>query len=168
MSRKGWKPLRRKTLPLLSKSQRKAPLVFARTDCKLTADEWEDILFSDEYPKYLFLLPNPKNDIVWSSQESQVLPSCQIKESAKSMVCGGNFPNFIQKEELPVNSPYVNPIETLWTIIDDAAHKDPIPKTMGGIKSRLRQAWQNIPLGSLIRGASSFHAAAAQKRYTEQ
>ena len=87
---------------------------------------------------------------------------------ASQQRCKRNFPNFIQKEELPVNSPYLNPIETLWTIIDDAAHKDPIPKTMGGIKSRLRQAWQNIPLGSLIRGASSFHAAAAQKRYTEQ
>ena len=46
-------------------------------------------------------------------------------------------------------SPDLNPIENLWSIIDEAAYRDPIPKTMGGLKSRLRQAWQNIPLASL-------------------
>ena len=30
----------------------------------LTAEEWDDFLLSDECPKYLFQLPNPKNDIV--------------------------------------------------------------------------------------------------------
>ena len=69
MSRKGWKPLRRKKLPLLSNNQRKARLVLARKYRKFTADEWENFLFSDECPKYLFHLPNPKNDIVWGSQD---------------------------------------------------------------------------------------------------
>ena len=89
MSRKGWKPFRRKKLPLLSNNQRKAPLVFTRKYRKFTADEWENFLFSVGCPKYLFHLPNPKNDIVWGSQESQVPPPCQIKGSANRMVWVG-------------------------------------------------------------------------------
>ena len=63
--------------------------------------------------------------------------------------CKRNLPNFIPKDEWPANSPDLNPTENLWSIIDEAAYRDPIPKTMGGLKSRLRQAWRNIPLASL-------------------
>ena len=63
--------------------------------------------------------------------------------------CKKNLPNFIKKDEWPENSPDLNPIENLWSIIDEAAYRDPIPKTMGGLtESRLRQAWRNIPLAS--------------------
>ena len=174
--------------------------------------------------KNFFHLANPKSDIVWGSQESQVPPSYQVKGSAKWMVWGGmtgrglhfipqgqtvtaeyyitkilekevkplfsrrstteepvkrklftnnssetlvqdgapahtakatqqwckrNLPNFIAKDECSANSPDLNPIENLWSIIDEAAYRDPIPKTMGGLKSRLWQAWPNIPLASL-------------------
>ena len=63
--------------------------------------------------------------------------------------CKKNLPNFIKKDEWPANSPDLNPIENLWSIIDETAYRDPIPKSMGGLKSRLRQAWRNIPLASL-------------------
>jgi len=89
MSRKRWKPSRQKKLPLLSNNQRKACLVVAHKYCKFTANECENFLFSDECPKYLFHLPNLKNDIVWGSQESQVPPLYQVKGSAKWMVWGG-------------------------------------------------------------------------------
>ena len=39
MSSKGWKPLRRKKLPLLSNKKRKARLAFARKYHKVTGDE---------------------------------------------------------------------------------------------------------------------------------
>ena len=44
-----------------------------------------------------------------------------------------NLPNFIKKDEWLANSPDLNPIENLWSIIDEAAYSDPIPKTMGGL-----------------------------------
>ena len=39
--------------------------------------------------RYLFQLPNPKNDIVWGSQESQVPPAYQVKKSSKWIIWGG-------------------------------------------------------------------------------
>ena len=83
MKSKGWRPLRRQKKPLLTAKQRAARLKFARQYRNLTTEEWDDFLFTDECPKYLFQLPNPKNDIVWGSQESQVPPAYQVKKSSK-------------------------------------------------------------------------------------
>ena len=79
MKSERWRPLRRQKKPLLTAKQRAARLQFAIQYKKLTAEEWDNFLFSDECPKYLFQLPNPKNDIVWGSQESQVPPAYQFK-----------------------------------------------------------------------------------------
>ena len=69
--------------------QRAARLKFAKQYKNLTVEEWDDFLFSDECPKYLFQLPNSKNDIVWGSQESQVPPAYQVKKSSKWIIWGG-------------------------------------------------------------------------------
>jgi len=42
----------------------------------------------DECPTYLFQPPNPKNGIVWGSQESQVPPAYQVKKSSKWIIWG--------------------------------------------------------------------------------
>ena len=75
--------------PLLTAKQRAARLKFARQYRNLTTEEWDDFLFTDECPKYLFQLPNPRNDIVWGSQESQVPPAYQVKKSSKRIIWGG-------------------------------------------------------------------------------
>ena len=86
MTNKGWKTFKRKKIPLLSEKQRRARLTFAKKYSKLSAEDWEDFLFTDECPKYLFQYPNPKHDIVWGSQECHVPPAYQVKQSAKVMV----------------------------------------------------------------------------------
>jgi len=53
-----------KLIPLLNEKQRKAHLRFAKKHVKLTAEDWDNFLFTDEFPKYLFQNPNPENDIV--------------------------------------------------------------------------------------------------------
>jgi len=83
MNNKGWKPFRRQKKPLLTDKQRKARLQFDYKYQKLTAEEWKDFIFTDECPKYLFQLPNPKNDVGLGSQESQVPQAYQAKERAK-------------------------------------------------------------------------------------
>ena len=88
MKREGWRPLRRQKKPLLTAKQRAARLKFAKQYKNLTAEEWDDFLFSDECPKYLFQLPNSKNDIVWVSQESQVTPAYLVKKSSKWIIWG--------------------------------------------------------------------------------
>ena len=80
MKSEGWRPLRRQKRPLLTAKQRAARLKFAKQYKNLTEEEWEDFLFSDECPKYLFQLPNPKTDIMWGSQQSQVPPAYHVKK----------------------------------------------------------------------------------------
>ena len=220
MKNKGWRPLRRQKKPLLTANQRAARLKFARQYRNLTTEEWDDFLFTDECPKHLFQLPNPRNDIVWGSQESQVPPVYQVKKSSKWIIWGGmtgrgvtelhfmpqgqtltadyyvnnilekevkpllrrknvneaidkrqlfssnrrmasvqdgapahtakatqawnkrNLPNFIEKTSWPPDSPGINPVENVWSIMDDVVYKDPTPKTTKDLKRRLKQAWR--------------------------
>ena len=90
MKSKGWRPLRRQKKPLLTAKQCAAGLKFAKQYKNLTAEEWDDFLFSHVCPKYLSQLPNPKNDIVWGSQESQVPPAYQVKKKFKMDHMGWN------------------------------------------------------------------------------
>ena len=46
-----------------------------------------------------------------------------------SMVSEG-FAIFIPKEDWPANSCHVNPLETIWYIVDETTYKDPAPKTL--------------------------------------
>ena len=86
MKSERWRPLRWQKQPA---KQRAAHLKFAKQYKNLTKAEWDDFLFSDECPKYLFQLPNPKNDIVWGYQESQVPPAYQVKKSSKWIIWNG-------------------------------------------------------------------------------
>jgi len=90
ITNKGWKAFKRKKIPLLSERQRRAHLRFAKkSKFKLTPEDWKDFLFADECPKYLFQYPNPENNIIWGSQDCDVPPAYQVKQSAKVMVWGG-------------------------------------------------------------------------------
>ena len=41
--------------------------------------------------------------------------------------CKKNLPNFIEKTCWPPNSPDINPVENLWSIMDEVVYKDPTP-----------------------------------------
>ena len=60
-----------------------------------------------------------------------------------------NLPNFRKKTCWPPNSPDINPVENLWSIMDEVVYKDPTPKTIKDLKRRLKQAWKKIPLSTL-------------------
>ena len=50
-----------------------------------------------------------------------------------SMVSEG-FANFIPKEDQPANSCDVNPLETIWIIVDETTYKDLAPKTLDELR----------------------------------
>ena len=80
MKSKCWRPLRRQKKPLLTAKQCAARLKFAKQYKSLTAEEWDDFLFSHVCPKYLSQLPNPKNDIVRGSQGAKFLQYIRLKK----------------------------------------------------------------------------------------
>jgi len=63
--------------------------------------------------------------------------------------CKRNLPKFIEKTSWPPNSPDINPVENLWSIMDEVVYKDPTPKTIKDLKRGFKQAWKNIPLSAL-------------------
>ena len=64
--------------------------------------------------------------------------------------CTDNLPNFISKDEWPGNSPDLNCIENLWSILDSEAYKDQRPTSMTQLRRRLQHAWREIPQKHLI------------------
>ena len=54
--------------------------------------------------------------------------------------CKRNLPIFTEKTCWPPNSPDINPVENLWSIMDEVVYKDPTLKTMKDLKKRLKQA----------------------------
>ena len=59
------------------------------------------------------------------------------------------FVNFMPKEDRPANSRHVNPLETIWIIVDETTYKDQAPKTVDELRQWLRFAWKNVPLDTL-------------------
>ena len=49
----------------------------------------------------------------------------------------------------PQNSPDFNPVENLWSAMDEVVYKRPTPKTMKNLKRWLKQACKKIPLSTL-------------------
>ena len=63
LTNKGWKTFKRKKIPLLGEKQRSPRLKISRKYFKLTAEDWENFLFTDECRKYQVHYPNPENQL---------------------------------------------------------------------------------------------------------
>ena len=86
-----WRSFKRAWKQLLTVAQRRKRLQFSREHEHLSAQDWENYIFSDESTKYLFHIPNRQDDTVWGSQSINVPDVSCVKSSAKVMiwVCDG-------------------------------------------------------------------------------
>ena len=58
--------------------------------------------------------------------------------------CRDNLQAFWSKEEWPGNSPDINPIENLWSILQDEYDKLPPSTSIPSLTRNLKRAWANI------------------------
>ena len=71
------------------------------------------------------------------------------KSGAHADMVSKGFANFIAKGDGLANSRDVNPLETIWIIVDKTTYKDPAPKTLDELREWLRFAWKNVSLDTL-------------------
>lgn len=57
-----------------------------------------------------------------------------------------NVPQFISREEWPGNSPDLNPVENLWHWLKMRVYHRGGFRTIGGLKAKVKQVWESIPL----------------------
>ena len=108
MTRKGWKAFKRKKILFLSEKQRKARLRFAKKCVKLTAEDWDKFLFTDECPKCLFQCPNhPKKRYLTFVQEGSPAHTSMATQTWSQK----NLPNF--KDGWPANFHDLNPVKNI-------------------------------------------------------
>ena len=85
---KNQRSFRRARKQLLTVAQRRKRLQFAREHEHLSAQDWENYIFSHVSTKYLFHVPNRQDDTVWGSQSENVPDVSCVKSSAKVMIWG--------------------------------------------------------------------------------
>ena len=57
--------------------------------------------------------------------------------------------NFIAKGDRLANSRDVNPLETIWNIVDEKTYKEPAPKSLHELRQWLRFAWKRVSVDTL-------------------
>ena len=56
------------------------------------------------------------------------------RSTLHAVMVSEEFANFIPKEDWPANSRDLNPLETIWIIVDETTYKDPAPKTLDELR----------------------------------
>ena len=63
--------------------------------------------------------------------------------------CTTIFPTVWSKSEWPGQSPDLNPIEKLWSILKEEVFQPPFCKTLDQLITRVQRPWENIPQETL-------------------
>ena len=80
---KKWRSFRIARKQLLTLAQRRKRLKFAREHEHLSAQDWENYIFSDESTKYLFHVPKLQDDTVWGLNLKMYLTSVVLSPVQK-------------------------------------------------------------------------------------
>ncbi|KAI6658257.1 hypothetical protein LOD99_15526 [Oopsacas minuta] len=85
---KGVKSYKRQRQPVITEKNMAARLKFCKERVNWTANDWKNILFTDESPFELNHPPNRKNDCVWARNALDVEPVQMVKFPKKIQVWG--------------------------------------------------------------------------------
>ena len=64
----------------------------------------------------------------------------------KMDLCSDLFPKVWKKDEWPGNSPDMNPIEKLWSIMKEKIFETPYCKTITQLEERIRRVWKSLDM----------------------
>ena len=135
-------------------------------DLRRKSKEWMAVFFTNRVRKVIekavslcIIIPhNRRVKKIWTSQcrskfraqrYGDKLPKSwkALKRKRRCTLHAGilseGFVNFIPKNDRTANSRDVNPLETIWIIVDETTYKDLLPKTLDELRQWLRCAWKN-------------------------
>jgi len=92
-----------------------------------------------------------RNNIVFQQDGA---PAHTAKSTMK--ILEDEFETVWGKGVWPGNSPDLNPIENLWSILKDSAYQDPLPTTRQELQARFQTTWNSLPVDLLQKLAQSF------------
>ena len=87
-----------------------------------------------------------------TKQKGKKISTSHYRSKLRAQRYGDKLPKKVGKhwrEDWPANSPDLNPLETIWIIVDETTYKDPAPKTLDELRQWLRFAWKNVTLDTL-------------------
>jgi len=95
------------------------------------------------------LFPNPKKFILMQDGAT-----CHTSKQNMAFIRASGIG--LWETRWPGNSPDLNPIENLWSILKESAYKEPKPKTREELITRFQKSWKNLSPGLLEKSAQSF------------
>src|ERR1044071_2543422 len=161
-----WKNWRRKKIPLLTDAHKVKRIKFARDHRNWTVQDWSNVLFTDESPFKVFYIPNPKNDTVWGSQESNVPPAAQMKFSPSVMVWGGMTAHGLTSLHFIQNGTRLNSDYYIVNILDKLVKPAFQRIVTGGNVTRVK-LFNDNDLGIFQQDAARCHTSAKTTRWLE-
>ena len=153
-------------IPLLTDAHKVKRIKFARDHRNWTVQDWSNVLFTDESPFKVFYIPNPKNDTVWGSQESNVPPAAQMKFSPSVMVWGGMTAHGLTSLHFIQNGTRLNSDYYIVNILDKLV-KPAFQRIVTGGNVTRGKLFNDNDLGIFQQDGARCHTSAKTTRWLE-
>ena len=152
LRRMGYNSRRPHRVPLISTTNRKKRLQFARAHQNWTVEDWKNVAWSDESR---FLLRHSNGRVrIWRKQNENMYPSSDGYFQQDNAPChkARNISNWFLEHDneftvlkWPPQSPDLNPIEHLWDVVErELRALDVHPSNLHQLQDAILSIWANI------------------------
>ena len=148
------------------------PLIFFEQNEKLTAQKYirkvlipivKNINEREEETGNLTTTKLFKNNNDWIYQQDGA--SSHTAKNIQTWL-SNNVQTFVPKSEWPGNSPDLNPIENLWSIMESKLYERGNYQTIDDLIENIKDVWQNIPVATLQKLSRSMQKRLKQVKDT--